>query len=83
MVLMKEDNMVSTKWPLGRVIKVHPSGDGIVRSVTLRTTNEAGKLTELKRPILKLCLLPVNGDEDSTEDKEVPKNGVSGSDHSI
>lgn len=83
MVLIKEDNIAPTKWPLGRVIKTHPAEDEAVRSVTLKTTNEAGKVIELMRPILKLCLLPVKGDEDPTNDNEVRSSDVSGQSNSI
>jgi len=40
------------KWPLGRVIEVYPGQDGLVRKVKVKTT-----LTELVRPVTKLCLL--------------------------
>lgn len=63
--MLKENNVSPTKWPLGRVIKVHPSTDGMVRTVTLRSTNDTGQIIELPRPILKLCLPPVNGEEES------------------
>ena len=36
-VLIKEDNIPKTRWPLGRVIELHPGADKIVRSVTLKT----------------------------------------------
>ena len=36
-VLIKEDNTPKIKWPLGRVIELHPGRDELVRSVTLKT----------------------------------------------
>ena len=36
-ILMKEDNTPKIKWPLGRVIELHPGRDELVRSVTLKT----------------------------------------------
>lgn len=55
LVLVKEDNMITTRWPLGRVIAVHPGVDGAVRVVTL-WTSEGTK----KRPIAKISPLPVD-----------------------
>ncbi len=36
-VLIKADNIPKTRWPLGRVIELHPGADKVVRSVTLKT----------------------------------------------
>ena len=36
-VLIKEDNTPKIKWPLGRVIELHPGRGELVRSVTLKT----------------------------------------------
>lgn len=58
LVLIKEDNMPPSKWHMGRIIKVHPSKDGIVRAVQVRTLTG-----EYTRPILKLALL-LEGPED-------------------
>ncbi|XP_037034254.1 uncharacterized protein LOC119073047 [Bradysia coprophila] len=62
-VLVKEDNMPALNWPLGRIVKVHPSTDNNIRSATVKMTSESGRLTELKRPIVKLILLPVKEEE--------------------
>lgn len=58
-VIIKDDCMVPANWKMGRVIQVHPGSDGIIRVVTLKTENR----TELKRPVVKLCRLPIEGDE--------------------
>lgn len=77
-VLLKEDNIAPTKWPLARVVKVHPSSDGNVRSVAIKTHNESGKLIELDRPIVKLRLLPIEQYEtnsvDGSNENDVPVN---------
>lgn len=52
--LIKDDNLPPLTWITGRVVKVHPGPDGLVRVATLRTKNG-----ELKRCISKLCLLPL------------------------
>ena len=51
-VLLKEDGMIPTKWPLGIVAKLYTGKDGIVRVVTLRTS--AGTY---RRPVTKVALL--------------------------
>ena len=51
-VIVMEDNIHRSHWPLARVIETYPGRDGIVRSVRLKLPN-----TELMRPCNKLCLL--------------------------
>lgn len=57
-------------------MKINPSPDGNVRSVTIKTHNESGKLIELDRPIVKLRLLPIEQNEsnsvDGSEEDNVP-----------
>ena len=52
LVLLHEDNLVPTKWPMGRIVDVHPGKDGFVRIVTVQTSNGT-----YKRPITKIALL--------------------------
>ncbi|XP_078051700.1 uncharacterized protein LOC144477833 [Augochlora pura] len=52
-VLVKEDNLPSMKWALGRILELHPGKDGIARMVVLRMANGT-----YKRPVTKICLLP-------------------------
>lgn len=54
MVILKNENTPSMTWPLGRVIEVHPGGDGITRVVTLKTSRGI-----CKRAIIKICILPI------------------------
>ena len=51
-VLLKEDGVVRGHWPMGRITEVHPSKDGLVRSVSVQVNG-----TILKRPINKTVLL--------------------------
>lgn len=37
-VLVGEDNMVPSKWPIARMIAINPSQDGLVRAVTVKTS---------------------------------------------
>ncbi len=52
LVVLREDSAISTKWPLARVIRVHPGRDNLVRVATVRTST--GVYT---RPVTKLALL--------------------------
>ena len=51
-VILHEDNLVPTKWPLAKVIKVHTGKDGLVRVATVKTTTGT-----YKRPTTKIALL--------------------------
>ncbi|KMQ83787.1 hypothetical protein RF55_19095 [Lasius niger] len=51
--LIKNETTPPTKWPLARVVRVHPGDDGEVRVVTVRTAT-----TELTRPAVKIVPLP-------------------------
>ncbi|XP_055542522.1 uncharacterized protein LOC129728133 [Wyeomyia smithii] len=53
LVIIKDDNLPPLRWKTGRIQKVHPGQDGVVRVVTLKTA--AGFLT---RPVEKICILP-------------------------
>lgn len=48
-----DDNLPPGKWLIGRVIDIHPSADGYIRLVTLKTPHST-----LQRPITKLCKFP-------------------------
>ena len=48
LVLIKEDNINSGHWLLGRVMEVHPREDGVVRVVTVQTSKGT-----YKRPAVK------------------------------
>ena len=55
-VVLQEDKLVPTKWPIARVIETHPGKDGLVRVATVRTATGT-----YKRPTTKLALLvPLN-----------------------
>ena len=52
LVLIADERVHRSQWPLGRVLEVHPGRDGFVRSVKVKT-----KSSTLTRPISKLCFL--------------------------
>ena len=54
LVIVKEDNLSPCQWSLGRICEIYPGKDGKIRVVEIKTAS--GKY---KRPISKLCLLPM------------------------
>ena len=52
LVIVVEDNIERSKWPLARVIETYPGRDQIIRSAKIKTA-----INELVRPVAKLCLL--------------------------
>ncbi|KAJ8982007.1 hypothetical protein NQ317_004094 [Molorchus minor] len=54
LVLIKCDNLPPYKWSLGRIVALHFGDDKVARVATVRTANGS-----LKRPLVKLCPLPV------------------------
>ena len=55
-VLVQEDNLIPSKWPLARVTQVHVGPDGVIRVVVIKTAQ--GTYT---RPVNKVVvLLPMN-----------------------
>lgn len=54
LVLILNEQTGPMKWPLGRIVDTHPGSDGVCRVVTVRTSTGL-----YKRPVVKLCPLPV------------------------
>ncbi|XP_063389617.1 uncharacterized protein LOC134675340 [Cydia fagiglandana] len=65
MVVIHDDNLPAGKWALGRVVNTHAGPDGYVRVVTLKTKNGL-----LKRPVIKLSLLPIPKDTEQQDKQE-------------
>lgn len=57
LVLLRNSTLPPCKWELGRITQCHSGSDGFTRVVTVKTAN-----SEYKRPIVKLCLLPIEND---------------------
>lgn len=55
LVLIKDERLPPLNWLMGRIVEIHPGNDGLVRVASVRTKNGV-----LKRPITKLCLLPID-----------------------
>ena len=51
-VVLQENNVIPTKWPLARVMETHPGNDGLVRVVTVKTSSGV-----YKRPVTKIAVL--------------------------
>ncbi|XP_011311724.1 uncharacterized protein [Fopius arisanus] len=54
-VLLTEERFPPTKWPLARVIALHPGKDGLTKVVAINTSSST-----LQRPIAKRALLPMS-----------------------
>ena len=52
LVILQEDGLVPGKWSLARVLQTHPGKDGLVRVVTIKTSNGI-----YKRPVVKVAVL--------------------------
>ncbi|XP_029673835.1 uncharacterized protein LOC115241975 [Formica exsecta] len=59
-LLLRNPLLLPCKWEFGRVTRCHPGSDGFARVVTVKTAT-----SEFKRPIVKLCVLPVNNEATS------------------
>ncbi|XP_057335042.1 uncharacterized protein LOC130673847 [Microplitis mediator] len=64
LVLLTDERFPPTRWPLARIIALHPGKDGLTRVATLKTVNST-----LTRPITKLALLPIEP-EPQEDDEE-------------
>lgn len=53
-VLIKDDNLPPQCWKMGRIVKLYPGADGLVRVVDVKTQSGI-----FKRPIHKLAPLPI------------------------
>ncbi|KYN01216.1 hypothetical protein ALC62_07995, partial [Cyphomyrmex costatus] len=54
LVLIVDERDPPAKWPLARVVQLHPGKDGLIRVVTVRTATST-----FKRSIVKICILPI------------------------
>lgn len=63
LVLLKDERLPPTQWALARITDTHEGTDGLIRVVTVKTKNGS-----FKRPITKICLLPI---QDNANDVEI------------
>ena len=57
LVLLQEDDVPCMEWPRARIHNVHPGDDGVIRTVTIKTSTGL-----LKRPSSKIAVLPIDED---------------------
>ncbi|XP_076660338.1 uncharacterized protein LOC143363666 [Halictus rubicundus] len=57
-VILKDDRLPPLQWNLGRVLKIHPGTDDIIRAVTVQTSNGI-----YKRNVKQLAPLPIVQDD--------------------
>ncbi|XP_012234575.1 uncharacterized protein [Linepithema humile] len=55
LVLIRDNNLPPLKWGIGRICELHPSSDGLIRVVSLKT---AGQI--IQRSLPKICVLPID-----------------------
>jgi len=63
-VLMRNPLAPPSQWELGRITACYPSDNGLIRVVTIKINR-----SEYKRPVVKVCFLPV---AINTEESEIP-----------
>lgn len=68
LVLIREENVATTKWQLGRIVETHAGSDGLVRVVTLLTKDGVRK-----RPITRISPLPISDARAVLSDEEIAK----------
>ncbi|XP_074096713.1 uncharacterized protein LOC141525910 [Cotesia typhae] len=61
LVLITDERLPPSKWPLARIIQLHPGKDVLTRVVTLKTATSI-----FTRPIVKLALLPLAPHQESS-----------------
>lgn len=67
LVILMDDLLAPTYWPLGRIVRVKTSEDGKVRTATVRIgkQNDSENWQEYDRPVQKLCVLPIDDELDN------------------
>lgn len=55
LVVLRDDNLSPLRWNLGRIIKVQPGEDGIIRVVKIKT-----KYGMFSRGVKKISPLPID-----------------------
>ncbi|XP_055645555.1 uncharacterized protein LOC129782211 [Toxorhynchites rutilus septentrionalis] len=70
-VMILQDNLLPpVRWPLVRILELHPGQDGVTRVVTVRTSSG----TTFKRAVTKLCPLPTMDEEEMSMQSNTASN---------
>ncbi|XP_055613757.1 uncharacterized protein LOC129760180 [Uranotaenia lowii] len=67
-MILQDDLLPPVRWPLVRIMELHPGADGVTRVVTIRTPTGA----IFKRAVVKLCPLPTMDEEESSTAAPAP-----------
>ncbi|XP_041971008.1 uncharacterized protein LOC121740050 [Aricia agestis] len=62
LVLLKEDNLPPLQWKMGRITRLLPGKDGVIRVVDLATSQG-----QLRRPVGKIARLPLDSAQDGDQ----------------
>ncbi|XP_057329785.1 uncharacterized protein LOC130670399 [Microplitis mediator] len=76
LVLLTDERLPPSKWPLARVIQLHLGQDGLCRVVTVKTATST-----LTRPVVKLAPLPISPHQDDSQEEDSnssPSCGIGG-----
>ncbi|XP_062713817.1 uncharacterized protein LOC115255489 [Aedes albopictus] len=73
-MILQDSCLPPVRWPLVRIVELHPGQDGVTRVVTVRTPTGA----IMKRAVTKLCPLPTTDEEETTYADESPTASGSG-----
>ncbi|XP_043263201.1 uncharacterized protein LOC122403641 [Colletes gigas] len=65
LVVVKEDNCPPLQWRMGRITELHPGKDTITRVVSVKVSDGI-----VKRPVTKICILPIDTDNDTVPGQE-------------
>lgn len=73
LVLITDELLPPPKWPLARVLQLHRGADGLARVLTLRTAT-----TTLRRPLVKVVKLQIDGDLTPPSVPDTPGTSTAG-----
>lgn len=59
-VLIKEDNLPPQSWKLGKILKIYPGSDSVVRVVDVKTSTGI-----YRRSVSKLAPLPIDDNDEA------------------
>lgn len=69
-VVISEENIPPSRWPIGKITAVYPARDGLIRTVDVLC-----KGSTLKRPIHRLGMLPIIDNETLNDSRREQFNG--------
>ncbi|XP_045466602.1 uncharacterized protein LOC123675299 [Harmonia axyridis] len=58
LVVLKDENLPPFRWPMARIVQLHPGADQVIRVVSVKVST--GNI--FRRSISKICVLPIDDD---------------------